>query len=103
EQVTSNTFFLKPLVEFLSLRTFDSRIEEEGVACHLLALDFRNHDVSPFVNQIKGFIVRRLTGNDFPPGFIYWKCRKCERFGEIGGVSALFGVATDTLSGRTKR
>jgi hypothetical protein len=53
-----------------------------------------------FVNQIKGFIVRRLTGNDFLPGFISWKCRKCERFGKIGSVSDLFGVTREALSGR---
>src|SRR4030095_1446980 len=87
----------KLLVKFLSLRTFDSGIEEE-VVCYLLCSYFRNHDVSPFVNQIKSFILRRLTGNDFPPGFIYWKCRKCESFGKIGSVSDLFGVARSALS-----
>jgi hypothetical protein len=88
----------KLLVKFLSLRTFDSRIQEE-IVCYLLCSYFRNHDVSPFVNQIKGFIFRRLTGNDFLPGFISWKCRKCEPFGKFGSVSDLFGVARDALSG----
>ena len=45
-------------VEFLSPRTFDFGIEEERVVCYLLSTYFCNHDVSPSVNQTKGFIRR---------------------------------------------
>jgi hypothetical protein len=42
------------LVKFLSLRTFDTRIQE-AVVCYLLCSYFRNHDVSPLCKSNQGF------------------------------------------------
>ena len=59
----------KLLVKFLGLRTFDSRIRKKLFATCCVRIS-ATMTFSPFVNQIKGFILRRLTGNDSPPGHV---------------------------------